>query len=204
MHWESKRPSMLAVVLLGALNVCGYVAAQTGIPSEQPGGQDAAGIIVTCEVFCSETKLRTGNARISWRLTAGPGGPEAFGIGDMSSAEQRLETTVFKNGFDKDLYASFQTLERGTETRPALESSLEPGAMRAYQLQIIEVKQPAGMEALGAGGATLTDTVIEGLEPGMNYTWRVVVETDDGQLVSKTVMCQAPVCPADIREEDEP
>ena len=45
---------------------------------------------------------------------------------------------------------------------------------------------------------------VEGLEPGLNYIWRVVIETDDGSLVSETVTCQAPVCPADIQEEVQP
>ncbi len=204
MHWDARLPGMLIVMLLGALIACSYVAAQTGPTVGGSDDEGAAGIVVTCEVFCSETKLRTGNARISWTLAAGPAGPEAFGLGDMSSAEQRLETTVFKKGFDKNLYASFPTLDRGTAMQPALGSSMEPGAMRAYQLQIIEVERPAGLDTLTAGGAMQTDMVIEGLEPGMNYTWRVVIETEDGEMVSKTVTCQAPVCPADIREEDGP
>ena len=204
MHQDSTRPKLITVVLLGALLACSYLAAQTGTPPEGSENEGAAGIVVTCEVFCSETKLRTANARINWTLAAGPGGLEALGLGDMSSGEQRLETTVFKNGFDKNLYASFKTLERGTGIQPVMESAMESGTMRAYQLQIIEVERPAGLEALTTGGAMQTGTVIEGLEPGMNYTWRVVIETDDGQMISKTVTCQAPVCPADFREEATP
>ena len=84
MHWESTRPNILSVVLLGALLACSYVAAQTGTSSEGSEEEGATGIVVTCEVFCSETKLRTANARISWTLAAEPGGLEALGLGDIS------------------------------------------------------------------------------------------------------------------------
>jgi len=40
--------------------------------------------------------------------------------------------------------------------------------------------------------------VIENLEPGVNYTWRVAIETAAGRIVSAPITCEAPVCPADI------
>lgn len=56
-------------------------------------------------MYCSPTKHLTANARLRWRPVPGPA-LDAVGGGALAAAGQRLETTVYKNGFDKDLYMS--------------------------------------------------------------------------------------------------
>ena len=55
-----------------------------------------------------------------------------------------------------------------------------------------------------ADPAARTSVEVEGLEPGMRYTWRLVIETADGREISETVTCEAPVCPADMQGEAVP
>jgi hypothetical protein len=43
--------------------------------------------------------------------------------------------------------------------------------------------------------------VVEGLEPGVNYTWRIAIETESGRIVSESTTIRAVVCPADMAPE---
>ena len=192
MNRSSPPLPLLIVAALAAL------AVTVGCAAAQPAADPATDSGLTCEVYCSETKLRTANARISWI------GPGAVAAGPEAAAAELLQTTVYKNGFAQDLYASFPTLGSGQEMAPEAAEALPEPEMRAYDLAILEVARPAasGPQAAGADDpGARTSVEVEGLEPGMRYTWRIVFETADGQ-ASETVTCEAPVCPADLQEEN--
>lgn len=173
-------------------------AAFAQIPAETARSQSESGLTVAADVFCSETKLRTGNARIRWSLSAGARAER--GITNLAAAKQTLETTVFAGGFDKGLYASI-AVPSGTPPRPvAAVSAARQASPRAYQIQLIEVEQPKTAAAVDAGEISV---VIENLEPGVNYTWRVVVEPAGGRIVSAPVTVRGPVCPADPIDPDD-
>lgn len=157
-----------------------------------------------CEVYCSETKLRTANARIRWKLVPGPALDAARGQ-NLSAAEQRLETTVFKDGFAKDLYVGLPVSQSGDERAMPSAALARQGksTLRAYQIRIVDFERPKSAE-LFAAGTEETVAVIENLEPGMNYTWRLVIETGATDLVSPVVRCRAPICPADMVREENP
>ena len=213
--WTPLRIGALAAPLLILLLACRSAGADpqtVGIPTggtktitqAPPEQEAAAGIALICEVYCSETKLRTANARIRWKLVPGPA-LDAAKARTLPAAEQRLETTVYKNGFDKDLYLILPMSQTGYE-RAAPSDALSKqgqGRLRAYQIRIIDVERPKSTE-LFATGAAETAAVIENLEPGVSYTWRLVIQTDAGKVVSPAVTCQAPVCPADMVREREP
>lgn len=144
---------------------------------------------LTCEVYCSETELRTARVRLSW---IGPGrlaGPTA------AEVTEELQATVFKGGFDRDLFARIPV--RGEAGEPPAAPDLP-----ALDLEVVEVVEPSLPPGAGPAGeddeAVRTTVEIEGLEPGTTYTWRVVVETAGGREVSETVTCVAPVCTADF------
>ncbi len=202
MRRDPLRPQAPAVALLVMLAVTGGCAAAQS-PAESGGGVESAAIesggvepadvepaegSLTCEVSCSETELRTAVARISW---LGPRTPAGGGAAGPSLAEE-LQTTVYKGGFDRDLYASFALGGEATEPKTATD-------LPAYDLELVEVTRPAGRleAAAGGGGAARTTVVVEGLEPGMVYTWRLVFETAEGRMISETVTCEAPMCTAD-------
>jgi hypothetical protein len=216
-RWTPSRIFALWGALLVLLAACSSAGAGPGpqIVGIPPGGtttatqaspeqEAAAGVALICEVYCSETKLRTANARIRWKLVPGPA-LDAAKAANLSRAEQRLETTVYKNGFAKDLYVSLPVSQAGYE-RAVPSSALAKqgqGTLRAYQIRIVDIERPKSTE-LFAAGSEETLAVVENLEPGMNYTWRLVIQTDADQVASPTVTCQAPVCPADMVREREP
>ncbi len=184
------RHHALAAAVLAVLpGSTGCTAAQPPPGSDggaEPAGGDAG---LTCEVYCSETRLGTANVRLSWI------GPAVLAAAAEPAAEQ-LQTTVYKGGFDRDLYASFPVT--GETSEPQAPSERRPAPeLPAYDLKILEVQRPADSPAARTGEAPRTTVELEGLEPGMKYTWRVVFETAAGRQVSETVTCEAPVCTAD-------
>jgi hypothetical protein len=151
-------------------------------------------ITITVDSFCSDTKLRTSNARVRWSI---PGvALEATGVRDFGTAKQSLEVTVYKNGFDKGLLASVP-IQQATPERPvAAQAQQKRPIPRAFQFSLIEVEQPKTSPAT-QGDADM-GAVVEGLEPGVNYTWRIAIETSSGKIVSAPVTSQATTCPADM------
>ena len=154
-----------------------------------------SGLTITCEVYCSDTKLRTANARIRWH--ASKDAPEAA---RLATAPHRLQVTVFYQGFEKNQYVTVPIGEPGTPAPRAAGAAPDRRPLRAYQFQVIETERPRTTDV----AAIEQGVVLEGLEPGINYSWRVVAETAAGNVTSAVVMCQAPVCPADMVDEPRP
>ncbi len=184
-------------VLVIALMVLGF-APRTAALVEQAQAQRAPQVesrmTVSVETFCSETKLRTSNARIRWSVP--PAALTASGIASLAAARQSLEATVYKNGFDKGLLV---TLPIGTATaeRPVVPQAQGRQPLpRAFQLRLIQVEQPRADAAAGTPGEMTA--VVENLEPGVNYTWRIAIDAASGRIVSPSATSQARVCPADM------
>lgn len=164
-------------------------------PATQPQAEQAqGGVRLTCEVFCSQTKLRTANARIRWTV---PGATlRAAGIESAAATTTRLETTVFRDGFAKNLFIALPIAGRGEVGIQPLAQQPQQAQRRAFQIRVIEVAAPSRVTE--AGGADEHAVVVENLEPGVLYTWRAVVEAGSNRVVSLTATCEAPVCPADM------
>ncbi len=175
-------------------------ASSSPASAAQTPPQGNARLTVECEVFCSAERLRTGNARLRWNVA----GPALEGVASLAAVKQNLEVTVYSGGFAKGLAATLPIAAGASPDKPiaALEAPNRPG-LRAYQLRVIEVEQPRTLEAVQGGGSTM-GVVVEGLEPGMNYTWRLTIETPGGRVVSPEASCEAPVCPADMVPNDAP
>jgi hypothetical protein len=192
----------------GALFVLGAVLVLPASAAFAQGAEDAArsqspqGLTLSAQVFCSETKLRTANLRLNWALT--PVAREAVKVSTLTSAKQTLDTTVYAQGFEKGLYATLPVPTGGAVKTPvAAVVSPAPAAQparetpRAFQIRLLEaqaVAQP-GVRDPASGEF---EAVVEDLEPGVNYTWRLTIETPSGKLVSAPITIQAPVCPADM------
>jgi hypothetical protein len=191
MRWTSLRFIVFALTCLAIVKFNDTRAlAQTAqqAPRVEPR------LTVTVETFCSETKLRTSNARIRWSMPRA--GLEASGLSSFSAAKQSLETTVYKNGFEKGLLVSVP-ISRVTPDRPvaALVQEKKP-KLRAFQFSLIEVEEPKASIAAESGSEM--GAVVEDLEPGVNYTWRIAIDTASGRIVSAPATLQAMVCPADM------
>jgi len=178
--------------------------AAPAVPTASETAATAPGSGLKCETYCSLERRGTVNARITWRSSGVTGGAEAA----PAPRQERLETTVFSGGFERGLYASFPLLGPGQEMQEVAESQRAMPDLPAYDLRILSVERGSRPEAApGAPGQPAApepanEVVVEGLEPGLSYTWRLVVQTGPGSSVSGTVTCMAPVCPADRAEED--
>lgn len=208
------RFGILAATLLSVLVACAHAGAQPQAqpqrppdaappqgPAETTATDRASGLTLTCEVYCSPTKLRTANARLRWELAPGSA-LSATGDENLAGAEQRLEATVFKNGFEKNLFVSLPVVQPNSDQLAAPRVSPQQRGLRAFQIRLVDVARPQTTDRFADG----TDEIIaeiENLEPGMRYTWRVAIESAAADFVSQTVSCQAPVCPADMVRENQ-
>jgi hypothetical protein len=173
--------------------------AQQDVPTVAAPGAATAGLV--CEVVCSSTKPRTGVARISWNESRPPGGAARA---EAAAREERLSATVFKGGFEDELYVSFRTEDVEAETLPlSARGGVEP-PVPALDVRLTGVERPSvATEAAGVAPTApqRATAVVEGLEAGVNYYWRITTTAPTGEEVTETVRCQAPVCPADFQEQ---
>jgi hypothetical protein len=191
MRWTLLRFALFVLTCLAFAKFGCDTTALAQAPQEVPRVEPS--LTVTVEVFCSETKLRTSNARIRWSMPRE--GLEASGLASFAAAKQSLEATVYKDGFEKGLLVSVP-ISRATPDRPvAVQVQEKQPKLRAFQFSLIDIEQPKA--ALAAEGAEM-GAVVEGLEPGVNYTWRIAIDTPSRRIVSPSATSQAMVCPADI------
>lgn len=189
-----------AAVSLLALSLCAPNMtpgpAQAPVERPQAPAEPSAGPVLTCEVYCSEAKLRTANARLRWQTPAA--GAEAAAA---ATGKAELQATVFPRGFEKGIYVTLPV--GGALPAPAV--AAQPKAqqarpLRAFDIRLIE-STPVQRSAAGPAEAGV---VVENLEPGMNYTFRLLLGGAAGRSTSQEVTCQAPVCPADMADEKVP
>ena len=179
--------------LLLLLSVEGMKAQnQPKLVQTPPHAEELAPDGLECKVYCSPTKLRTPIAELTWVAA------------DKSLDRQGLEVTVYKNGFEKGPFARLLLIERGQKftlqkTPRYTSGGRTPGLDSLF---ITEVRTRE--DRLSQRSINIATVQVEGLEPGLNYYWRVVSKVSGKWLASKTVQavrCQAPVCPADMQPE---
>jgi hypothetical protein len=164
--------------------------------------QTAGGLTLSAEAFCSPTKPRVSNVRLRWTLS-----PEALSASKLSrvaDARHSLDTTIYANGFEKGLYVTLTLQPGAVVARPeaaitavATQSpQLRQNLPRAFRIRLIE----AGPNA--AADTSTYRAVVEDVEPGVNYTWRLTIEAPAGKVVSAPVEVQAVACPVDFVEEE--
>ncbi len=168
---------------------------KSGGATAQTAAQVEPQFSMEVEPYCSETKLRTSNARIRWSL------PKetlvARKLAGLAGAKQNLEATVYRDGFEKGLMVSIP-LAQASEEHPLVALSAEKKPkLRAFDFRVIAFEQPKDAAAMEAGSSSM-GVVVEGLEPGVNYTWRITLETDSGRIMSEPTTGRAVVCPADM------
>lgn len=154
---------------------------------------------ITVDPYCSDTKLRTSNARIRWSMPSAA--LSESGVASFASATQSLDVTVYKNGFDKGLQVSLPISGATSEHPVTPQARDKQSQLRAYQFRLIGI-EPQKM-AQAADTASEMGVVVEDLEPGVNYTWRIAIDTSAGRIVSPQTTGQALVCPADMVQSTE-
>lgn len=181
---------------------CFAIVGTAGAFAQEPEGK----VPIRCETFCSPSKLRTAVARLSWidpKLKA----PDA--VAPTAPGEFSIETTIFKEGFADDVFAVIGSAEPGTRAAPMFDAEdTGPQALRAFELEVTSVVQPQiqGVGALDVMASSpeqlQTSVTIENLEPGLTYFWRLRLPLDGRSVESEVVRCVAPICVADMQEEE--
>ena len=177
--WRRYQIPLLLSLLLSL--IVAVVLVQPGMPPEERVvAQSSASL--SCEVFCSDTRLGVSVAELTFS-------------GAASLGQLALEVTVYKNGFQIGRFARISPIRQGQRfeiIRPPGETGSAPGfdtlAVTAVRVQT------------GAGG--LVTVRVEGLDAGLNYFWRVRPADGSGAGTEITV-CQAVECPVDSEPPTE-
>jgi hypothetical protein len=182
-----KRSYSLMLMLLMFGLISHPVHAQS--PSPSPESQQFGAL--ECSVSCSYEKPGTAVAEIRWKATS------RGALLAESLNQQRLDVTVYKDGFARKRFA---TVQPASATRGLSTFSAEPGVPlpAALHLRVVSVRMPGAAAGSSAerGLSPQAETVrVEGLEPGINYFWRLAGAP--GSASTQTVRCQAPTCPVD-------
>lgn len=192
-----RRARVAAALLVVALQAATASPSDAGqAQSGQPAARLEPGLTIEAVGFCSSSRPRTSNARLTWRATPTALGP---GVANLSAATQRVEATVFKNGFDRGLFVALP-VAAGAGDRPVAAVAQAPAAQqlatrRAFQIRMTAVTTPPSPPAADAGSEM--EAVVENLEPGVTYTWRLTVDAPSARIVSRPVTLRAPICPTD-------
>jgi hypothetical protein len=184
------------------LSVAARVSAQGTRTTAQ--NQSPSGLIVSAEAFCSTTKIRTSSVRLRWSLSSQERTKNQ--LPRLAGATQRIETTVFLNGFEKGLFVTLPVPPASTPAAkfPAVQATTEAPQMRqalprSFQIRLVEARPATDREI--PGGDDEFTAVVEDLEPGLNYKWRLTIDGPAGAVVSVPVELQAVTCPVDEAEE---
>ena len=192
---NSQPPSRLAITFLTflAFAFITYSPAtmQEGVRERSENGD------LECVSYCSPDRPGTVLMEVKLRLVEGPLSETQL---RSRIRQQGLEATVYADGFERGLFATIPAIQpralfraRATTTAqrriPGLENLVvtKVGTRFDTSSQSLRlVKTPTGAESQGEW----VITVLEGLDPGMAYTFRA----PSGRSV---VTCQAVVCPVD-------
>jgi hypothetical protein len=156
-----------------------------------------------CESYCSAEKPGTSVMEIRWPISAAP-----LGAAEVKArvAQQRVDVTVYEDGFDRGLFATLPTVAPAGRFRAAprpagATARVIPGIAKLVVTDVRTSSEPAGRRhlrlaaAATPGGGEALVIRVEGLEPGLNYFWKPPDLAPGGT----PIMCQAATCPADRR-----
>jgi hypothetical protein len=178
--WRRYQIPLLLSLLL--LLIVGFVLVRPGMrPEELVGAQSSTSL--SCEVFCSDTRIGVSVAELTFSGDAG------------SLSQLALEVTVYKNGFAIGRLARVSPIRGGQKfevIRPPGEVGSAPG-FDTLALTAVRFQTDRG----------LVTARVEGLDAGLNYFWRVRPAGGSGTLTETTV-CQAPDCPVDSEPPQVP
>jgi hypothetical protein len=193
----------LSWALAGAITGCAAGASGGGANAAQ---RAESGDLV-CEAYCNP--VTPGVSVVEVRFAV-PGGPAPAAKLRAAAATQDIEASVYEDGFERGLFVRLPSVSpeakfaappgvKPVQTIPGLDrlvvravatSEDPPGGLR--------LAQPGDAAPAGAAGVVLQ---VQGLQPGMNYYWRVRPQP---QSEPQVVMCRAPICPADKRRPPAP
>jgi hypothetical protein len=186
----------IVLAVLMALTYRAYFPPQV---NAQQGMRSEAGDM-ECISYCSHTRLGTTLMEVKWRLA-----DRSLSETDLraQAGQQGLEVTVYSDGFDRGQYASVGAVKPKALFRAPAKPGLQPPQSKLAGLEKLVIADVATRldqplyplflmqnQAASAAGAEWITVRMEGLNPGMDFTYRI----PGGRSV---VTCRAAVCPVD-------
>lgn len=160
-----------------ALLLPAVVFAQNPLPDTSK--EDAGEVLsqresISCLSYCSAIESRTNLTDIS------------FGGLPVDAKNSELEFTVYNDGFEREAFASFSPLVADPEVEPRVSQPALRG-LRPFSLRLVEVQRASREPRIH--GVTL-----QGMEPNVDYLWRIRYHGEKGWMSSNIAMCLTPVC----------
>lgn len=157
---------------------------------------------VGAEAYCSPTKPGTALVELKWRVSnRRMSQPEL----SARAAQQDVEVTVYRDGFERGLFARLPSVAPRARFTVAPQAATAgqaiPGLAKLTVTDVVtsrDTNRPDRMRLFSpaADDTEFVVTQIEGLEPGLNYYWRLPSVVDGQRPV---VTSAGPVCPVDYR-----
>lgn len=187
--------SFLTICLLGLLVIGGSVFGQS-VPKgdnnlspnyrlsstdlHNPVVPDVASLLtLSCSTRCSAIEARVSLTDVH------------FGETLIDPSKASLDFTVYSEGFEHNVFASFSPLIPNPEVGPKHKQPARRG-LRPFQIRLVAVESAPQEQFIQ--GVTL-----KGLEPNVNYFWRLQLRTDEGVQESSIAICAVPVCIHDAK-----
>lgn len=172
-------------------------AGAAGPAALAPGGtQSAVAGDLVCQTYCSSVEPGTPVAEVRWVVSTQPASGANLRV---LAGQQNVEAAVNEDGFERGRFVRLASASPQARFAPTGQPNAPPlpGLGNLNVLAVASSQDSPGALRLATpseGGRENVVVQVQGLQPGMNYYWRVRPPT---QGEAQVVMCRAPICPAD-------
>lgn len=129
---------------------------------------------ISCLSYCSAIESRTNLTDIS------------FGGLPVDAKNAELEFTVYNDGFEREAFAIFSPLVADAEVEPRVSLPALRG-LRPFSLRLVEMQ-------LASREPRIHGVTLKGMEPNVDYLWRIRYQSEKGWMSSNIARCPTPVC----------
>ncbi len=162
----------------------------------------------TCQTYCSQVDLGQGVVEIRRKLVMPTADARALA---QAVKTDKIEVTTYEDGFERGLFAAITPtpVPEGVTARALRSPSgqvipgLEKLRVMAGASSKERTKPALRLQPSTEDGAESATIQITGLQPGMNYYWRLPASSAslrDTQ-AQELLACRGPICPVDYQRE---
>jgi hypothetical protein len=161
----------------------------------------------TCQTYCSQVDLGQGAVEIRRKLVMPTADARALA---QAVETDKIEVTTYEDGFERGLFATITPTPLPKDAPPrALRSASGQAIPGLEKLRVIAVatskdrtKPALRLQPSTEDGAESATIQITGLQPGLNYYWRLPASASSGDMQAQEVLaCRGPICPVDYQRE---
>jgi hypothetical protein len=139
--------------------------------------------------YCSKTDPGMAILELSWSV------PVASR--EAAVRDQRIEATVYRNGFNLGRYVSLTAIAAGRSFEKVANVAALAELPRALELRVAALDFAAAPAARDRASQNKVVMQIEGAAPGASYTFRLARQVGANTVTVATADVRGPICPAD-------